>query len=95
MIAVEDKNELGFGRIRLGRVEDASGDSLIRFIEDNVEIGSTVRTDGWNGYNGLREKGYEHIVQIKTGEVGEDMLPLVHRIASLRAYLKNILEKNS
>ena len=83
MIAVEDKNELGFGRIRLGRVEDASGDSLTRFVEDNVEAGSTVRTDGWNGYNSLREKGYEHVVQIETGEVGEEMLPLVHRIASL------------
>lgn len=34
MIAVEDKNELGFGRIRLGRVEDASGYSLTKFIED-------------------------------------------------------------
>ena len=83
MIAVEDKDELGFGRIRLGRVEDASGDSLTRFIEDNIEVGSTVRTDGWKGYNGLSEKCYEHVVQFETGEVGEDMLPLVHRIASL------------
>ena len=83
MIAVEDKDELGFGRIRLGRVEDASGESLTRFVQDNVEIGSTVRTDGWQGYNGLRGKGYEHDVQEETGEVGEKMLPLVHRIASL------------
>ena len=83
MIAVEDKNELGFGRIRLGRVEDASCDSLTRFVEDNVEAGSTVRTDGWNGYNDLCEKGYEHVAQIQTCEVGEEMLPLVHRIASL------------
>lgn len=83
MIAVEDKNELGFGRIRLRRVEDASGYSLTKFIEDNVEPGSTVRTDGWKGYNGLREKGYEHVVQREMGEVGDDMLPLAHRIASL------------
>jgi transposase-like protein len=83
MIAVEDKNELGFGRIRLGRVEDASSYSLTRFIEDNVEAGSTVRTDGWNGYNSLSEKGYEHVVQAEMGDVGEEMLPLAHRIASL------------
>lgn len=83
VIAVEDKNELGFGRIRLGRVEDASGDSLTKFIEDNVEAGSTVRTDGWKGYNGLIEKGYEHVIQREMGEVGEEMLPLAHRIASL------------
>ena len=83
VIAVEDKNELGFGRIRLGRVEDASGDSLTKFIEDNVKAGSTVRTDGWKGYNGLIEKGYEHVVQREMGEVGDEMLPLAHRIASL------------
>jgi transposase-like protein len=83
MIAVEDKDELGFGRIRLGRVVDASGNSLTRFIEDNIETGSTVRTDGWKGYKGISEKCYDHIVQFETGEVGEEMLPLVHRIASL------------
>jgi transposase-like protein len=83
MIAVEDKNELGSGRIRLGRVEDASSNSLTKFIVDNVEVGSTVRTDGWKGYNDLIEKGYEHVVQREMGEVGEEMLPLAHRIASL------------
>lgn len=83
MIAVEDKNELGFGRVRLGRVEDASSNSLTKFIEDNIESGSTVRTDGWKGYTGLLEKGYEHVVVRETGEVGEEMLPLAHRIASL------------
>lgn len=50
IVAVEDRDELGFGRIRLGRVEDASGESLIPFVLDNVEIGSNVRTDGWKGY---------------------------------------------
>lgn len=83
VIAVEDKDELGFGRIRLGRVEDASGDSLTRFVKENVETGSVVRTDGWNGYNGLSKQGYEHVVQGDLGEIGEEMLPLAHRIASL------------
>lgn len=83
MIAVEHKGELGFGRIRLGRVEDASGGSLTRFIGDNVEAGSTVRTDGWKGYSSLRKKGYEHVAQTEMNEIGDDMLPLAHRVASL------------
>lgn len=83
VIAVEDKDELGFGRIRLGRVEDASGDSLTHFVKENVEAGSIVRTDGWNGYNDLCKQGYEHVAQGGLGEVGEEMLPLAHRIASL------------
>ncbi len=83
IIAVEDKDELGFGRIRLQRIQDASGESLLKFIEENVEQGSTVRTDGWSGYSNLSAKGYEHQVQTKTTSIGDDMLPLAHRIASL------------
>jgi transposase-like protein len=83
MIAVEDKGKLGFGRIRLGRVEDASSDSLIQFIKDNVESGSRVKTDGWQGYSSLVKNGYKHEVQEEAGNTGEEILPLVHRIASL------------
>ncbi len=83
LIAVEDKGELGFGRIRLGRVEDASGESLLGFIKDNVENGCTVRTDGWSGYNGLESVGYKHVTQEASSQSGEEILPLVHRIASL------------
>jgi hypothetical protein len=36
-----------------------------------------VRTDGWNGYTPLREKGYQHLV------VGARDLTIAHRIASL------------
>ena len=79
LVAVEDRGAPGFGRIRLSRVKDASGDSLIGFIKENVETGSSVRTDGWNGYNDLKGEGQEHVVQERSGEVGEEMLPLVHR----------------
>ena len=37
------------GRIRLGRLPDASGLSLRRFIEANVEPGTVVVTDAWGG----------------------------------------------
>ena len=83
VIAVEDRDELGFGRIRLRRVQDASGESLIKFIQENIEAGSVIRTDGWNGYNGLIKNGYGHDVLNQTANVGEELLPLVHRIASL------------
>lgn len=44
-IAVED-NGRHFGRIRLRRMADASGASLIPAVQESVEPGSTVRTDG-------------------------------------------------
>lgn len=83
VIAVEDKGEEGFGRIRLGCVVDSSSPSLTKFIEANIEPGSTVRTDGWKGYNSLSSKGYKHTIVKQSGSIGEDMLPLAHRVASL------------
>ena len=71
------------GRIRLCRVPDASGESLQPAVEKAVEPGSTVRTDGCSGYNGLTDVGYVHDVARKCAEVGENLLPLAHRVASL------------
>jgi transposase-like protein len=48
-----------------------------------VEPGSTVRTDGWRGYNGLKENGYLHQVVREDPYVGENLLPLANRVASL------------
>jgi hypothetical protein len=41
-----EKNGRGIGRIRLRRVIDVSGDSLIPFVKEAVTPGSVVRTDG-------------------------------------------------
>ena len=82
VIAVEEA-EKGIGRIRLHQVADAAGDSLEPAVWDMVEPGSTVRTDGWRGYNGLTELGYNHVVVRKNPELGANLLPLANRIASL------------
>jgi len=82
IIAVEDKG-VGMGRIRLSRVPDASADSLNRFIQENIELGSTIRTDAWPGYNQLTRLGYKHVVMNHEESIGENPLPFVHQIASL------------
>jgi len=73
------------GRIRLRRVEDLSGDSLIPFVQEAVEPGSLVQTDGWPGYRGLEEFGYSHTVKnIKRSRAyAHEVLPHTHRVASL------------
>jgi len=87
LVAVEDREgsrQKGIGRIRLRVIGDASGGTLEKAIAEMVEPGSIIRTDGWTGYNGLREKGYTHVVvQHQEEEPGHDPTPLVHRIASL------------
>lgn len=82
-IAVEVKIN-GTGRVRMAVIKDASKKSLKKFITDNIEEGAIVITDGWKGYNGIKKKGYQHKV-INEAKVldNEEILPNVHRIASL------------
>ena len=82
-VAVEVKGRKT-GRMRLEKIKDASGKSLKEFINKNIEPSSTVITDGWPSYSELEKMGYIHKIQravIK--EEGEEILPNVHRIASL------------
>jgi len=71
------------GRIRLSHVNDASAASLVPAVEAMVVPGSTVCTDGWAGYSPLGSKGYQHSVVREAGDVGEDLMPACHRVASL------------
>lgn len=85
VIAVEVLSPKGFGRVRMRRVPNASGASLVPFLCDVVEPGSTVLTDGWRGYDDLFRKGYTHrqIAISATGDPAHVSLPAVHRVASL------------
>ena len=71
------------GRIRLRRITDASGHTLEAAIEGMIAPGSRVRTDGWRGYNGLEERGYSHEVIREETALGDNLLPLANRVASL------------
>lgn len=79
---MERKNAMG--RIRMQVVPDASKESLQPFINDNVEVGSNIITDGWSSYTSLPSSGYTHTV-IKTADVEneENLTPHVHLLASL------------
>ena len=84
LVAVEDKENEGLGRIRMSVIQNASADSLGRAIALMVEPGSTIRTDEWVGYTSKALRGYGHVViEKKSAEPGYDPTPLVHRIASL------------
>lgn len=81
--AQEDGKRIG--RIRMRKIPDASSDSLLPFVIDSIEPGSTVHTDGWGGYQGLEAKGYRHEVTVlrKKKRTASELLPRVHRVASL------------
>jgi len=83
-IAVEVQNQQ-IGRIRLKCIPDVSSKSLHGFIGESVTKGSTILTDAWKGYNGLNGIGYIHnVINVKNSEEpANELLPHVHRIASL------------
>jgi ISXO2-like transposase domain len=57
IVIAAQEDGAGIGRIRMRRIPDASAESLMLFIEEAVEPGSLVHTDGWIGYLPLEEKG--------------------------------------
>jgi transposase-like protein len=83
-IAVERQGRR-WGRTRMKVIAEATSEVLGQFVEDSVEPGSMVRTDGWRGYLALANRGYRHdrYVQKNRPESAAELLPGVHRIASL------------
>src|ERR1700757_4406831 len=58
----------GIGRIRMKRIPDASADSLMEFVKEAIEPGSSVHTDGWPGYDPLEPMGYSHDITFVKGK---------------------------
>jgi hypothetical protein len=86
-VAVEVRGR-GSGRLRLQVLKDASGHSLGAFVTATTAAGAVVHTDGWNGYNGLRELGYDHRPRHQSAAPGEQLLPRAHRtVSNLKAWM--------
>jgi transposase-like protein len=85
VMAVEILEPKGFGRIRLRRILKDSAPYVIPFVQDVVESGAQVRTDGSAAYRSLEELGYSHQ---RTVMLGSDVpahvsMAGVHRVAAL------------
>jgi transposase-like protein len=82
-IATEDNDGVP-GRVRLVQIWNASAESLTAALNNTVEPGSIVRTDGWKGYAGIKSKGYQHeIISKENAELSENLLPMAHLNISL------------
>ena len=85
VIAIEIKEPVGFGRVRMRHIPDASSASLVPFVCNVTAPGSVVHTDGWGAYNGLSEYGFTRrvTVQSSSGDPAHVSMPGVHRVSSL------------
>ena len=83
VVAVEFK-DTRLGRVRFRCIPDATSQSLTAFVKDNVEPGTVVVTDGWQGYSGLNDAGYPRHKKIAPSKKeSASTLPRVHLVISL------------
>lgn len=63
VITYRDKNRVHTekaGRLRLATTQRADEKSIEHFLNQNVQLGSLIRTDGWKGYSKTALSGYRH-----------------------------------
>lgn len=84
-VAVEQLDGGGFGRCRLRILEDYQTAARRAFLIECIEPGSVLITDGAPQYGPATAGLYtlESTSLIGTGQAGHDVLPGVHRVASL------------
>jgi len=78
------------GRVRLQIVERATNETLVTFLKANVEQGSIVHTDGYKGYSGVKQAGFDHRPEVAPSPraAAEEVFPHIHRVFSnLKAWL--------
>ena len=80
----------GSGRVRLHTIPDVTGRTLTGFVQASVEPETTVITDGWGGYAGLRALGYRHRPKVQgERDRAKRILPRIHRVfGNLQTWLR-------
>jgi transposase-like protein/predicted RNA-binding Zn-ribbon protein involved in translation (DUF1610 family) len=83
IVVAAEADGQGIGRIRLRYIPDTNRVTLHGFIQQSIQPGSTVVTDGLQAYREL--EGYVHARQIQKRQPtdAEHLLPRVHRVISL------------
>ena len=78
------KRMLYAGRLRLRVIPNRNTAVVTRFVQDNVTVGTTIRTDAFAGYTPLKSLGYVHQSLALQGDPAkaEAHLPMVHLVIS-------------
>ena len=85
VIAIERKQPKGYGRVRLRIIPDATAKTLTKFLDETIERGALVVTDGWLPYQKATACRFTHVVHriAPSGQQAHTLLPGVHRVAAL------------
>jgi len=92
LVAVEKRGR-GTGRARMEVIPDFKSVTLMTFLKQNVESGSTVYTDGLKSFTGLQEAGFKHVprsqpLRTELRKGAKSVVPLADRaIGNLQQWL--------
>ena len=85
VVAAAEWKDDAIGRIRAEAVPNATANSVCGFVEGNVAKGSTVKTDGFQGYVSLNKRGYVHNREvIGNPKRAAKAMPHIHRRSAFR-----------
>ncbi len=85
-IAVERERPKGLGRVRMRHISNAVSNDIAEFAADAISPGSVVWTDGALHYGHMAATNaiiHESISMVHAAEPAHELLPAVHRVASL------------
>jgi transposase-like protein len=79
-----EKGKRWAGRVRLRVVPGRYAEDLCAFVQESVVPGSIVRTDGYQGYDGLTALGFRHyaVTMDSEPEKLDRWLPMIHLVFS-------------
>lgn len=85
LVAVEGEMKKKLGRVRFRCVEAINRDTVESFVQDYIEPGAIVVTDGLSVYDKLGAAGFDHRPHILSsdGEAARKQLDHVHLVISL------------
>jgi len=92
LVAVEKRGRTT-GRARMKVIADFKSATLMGFLKQNVESGSTVHTDGLKSFTGLQHAGFKHVPRIQPRPIElrrgtKSVVPLADRaIGNLQQWL--------
>jgi hypothetical protein len=80
------------GRLRLQVIRAASEKEIKKFLNHNVTLGSTIKSDGWKGYSHKGLNGYKHLSHIQQNpQQASELAPHIHRaFSNLKTWINGI-----
>jgi transposase-like protein len=82
-VSAEHPPQGGFGRAHLRVIENVSAKTLANAAGATIQLGSTVKTDGWRAYRALSDAGYLHEAHVQaTPQAAGELLPWAHIVIS-------------